>query len=72
MNETVVITKWPSLHTYHNVFFGGKCVGAINGVLFRFTSFPPHDDLLDCDKELVNEHVDEFICMLKITHKLTE
>ena len=71
MRDVVIIEKWPSLDTYYNVFFHGKCVGAVNGVLFRFTPFPPHDRLLDCDKELIAEHVDEFICVLKITNRMT-
>lgn len=71
MKDVVVIEKWPSLDTYHSVYFHGKLVGDVDGLLFRFSPFPQYDRLLDCDKEFIDEHVDEFICVLQITNRMT-
>lgn len=72
MNDNVVIEKYANALGYHSVYFHGKQIGAVDAVHFRFDQHILHSHLLDCDKELVNEHVDEFICVLEITHKLTE
>ena len=74
MRDVVVIERWPSKFNYHAVFFHGKQVGAVDGDVGEFWNCLPntYDKLLDCDKELIAEHVDEFICVLKITNRLTE
>lgn len=72
MRDVVVIEKYANSLGYHGVYFHGKQVGAVDAVHFRFDQHSFYHHLLDCDKGFVNEHVDEFICVLEITYKLTE
>jgi hypothetical protein len=65
MRDVVVIDKYASNHGYHGVYLNGKQVGAIDAMRFRFDQHLPYTKLLDCDKELTDEHVDEFICVLQ-------
>lgn len=71
MRDVVIIEKWPAAEGAHRVYFHGKEVATIYGLIGRWYPTQHYPKLLDCDKEIVNEHIDEFICVLQITNRLT-
>lgn len=71
MNDNVVIERRPNVAGQHRVYFQGKEVCVVYDLTHHWFPREHYHILLDRDKELVNEHVDEFICMLQITNRMT-